>query len=488
MKNLRDFLALLETRGELARVREPVSRDLEITEIVDRTVKAGGPALLFENVTDCTIPLAINLFGTESRMAAALGVAALDDLGARVEALLASAPAGDWRSRLRALPRLAELNRALPRTVSRAPCQEVVLRGDEADLGILPAQLCWPADGGRYLTATQVVTRSPETGARNTGMYRVQIFDARTCAMHWQMHKGGAAHLREAEARGEELPVAVALGGHPALAYAASAPLPEGLDEALLAGYLAGRPVELVKGATVDLLVPAEAEIVVEGVVRPGERRREGPFGDHTGYYSLADDYPVMHVTAVTHRRDPIYPSIVVGPPPMEDAPMGKATERLFLPLIRLQLPEVLDIHLPVEGGFHNIALVRIRKGYPGHARKVMQAIWGLGQLMFSKVVVVVDEDVDVQDLRETVWRVAANIDPGRDLVFAEGIADVLEHASDRLGLGGKLGIDATRKWPEEGFPREWPEVLAMDPDVKARVDAIWDRLGITLPGRGNAP
>jgi len=313
------------------------------------------------------------------------------------------------------------------------------------------------------------------------GMYRVQIFDENTCGMHWQMHKVGAQHHREAEARGERVEVAIALGGHPAMIYAATAPLPEGVDEVLLAGFLAGDPIEMVQGVTVDLEVPAEAEYVIEGYVEPGERRLEGPFGDHTGYYSLADDYPVMHVSAITHRRDPIYPSIVVGPPIQEDGPMGKATERLFLPLLKLQFPELVDMHLPVEGVFHNVAIISIRKRYPGHARKMMSSLWGTGQMAFTKIVIVVDEDVDVQNNAEVFWRVTANIDPKRDTVFADGITDVLDHASDRMGLSGKMGIDATRKWPEEGFTREWPEVLEMSPEVKARVDEIWSSLGIPL-------
>jgi len=482
--DLRDFIALLEQRGELIRITEPVSRDLEITEIVDRTVKAGGPALLFTNVTGYRTPLAINLLGTERRMAWALGAESLEEVADRVEALIRTAPPADWKEKLRLLPKLAGLTKALPKTVSRAPCQEVVLAGDDINLDVMPAQLCWPGDGGRYITQTQVFTRDPATGERNVGMYRVQIFDRDTCGMHWQTHKVGAQHHRSAEERGARIEAAIALGGHPAMIYSASAPLPEGLDECLLAGFLAGRPIELVQAKTVDLLVPAEAEYVIEGYLDPGERRLEGPFGDHTGYYSLAEDYPVLHVTAITHRRDPVYPSIVVGPPLQEDGPMGKATERIFLPLIRAQFPEIVDMHLPVEGVFHNLALVAIKKRYPGHARKIMQAIWGTGQLMFSKVVIVVDDDVDVQNLAEVVWRVTANIDPKRDAVFADGITDVLDHDSDRIGLSGKMGIDATRKWPEEGFPREWPEVLRMDESVRSQVDEMWPRLGIHLPGR----
>jgi len=483
-KNLRDFIDFLESRGELVRVREPVDRDLEITEIVDRTVKAGGPALLFENVKGFQTPLAINLFGTDRRMAWALGAESLDEAAERMAEAVEMSPPGDWREKLRMLPKIASLGRILPRKVSRGACQEVVLTGEDIDLDILPAQLCWPGDGGRYITQTQVFSRDPATGARNVGMYRVQIFDRATCGMHWQMHKVGAQHHREAEARGERVEVAIALGGHPAMIYASTAPLPEGVDEVLLGGFLAGAPIEMVEGVTVNLEVPAEAEYVIEGYVEPGERRMEGPFGDHTGYYSLADMYPVMHVTAITHRRRPIYPSIVVGPPIQEDGPMGRATERLFLPLLKLQFPELVDMHLPVEGVFHNVAILSIRKRYPGHARKMMSSLWGTGQLAFTKIVIVVDEDVDVQNSAEVFWRVTANIDPKRDAVFAEGISDVLDHAPDRMGLSGKMGIDATRKWPEEGYPREWPEVLKMSPEVKVRVDEIWDRLGIGLEKR----
>ena len=485
MKNLRDFIALLEERGELVRIKEQVSRDLEITEITERVVRAGGPALLFENVLGYGTPLAINLLGTERRMAWSLGCESLAEAEARMEEVIRIAPPGDWVEKLKLLPKIASLAKCLPKTVRSGACQDVLLTGDDINLDLIPAQLCWPDDGGHYLTQTQVFTKDPVTGARNVGMYRVQIFDRNTCGMHWQMHKVGAQHHREAESRGERVEVAVVLGGHPAMIYSASAPLPEGVDECMLAGFLAGHGIEMVQAKTIDMLVPAEAEYVIEGYVEPGERRMEGPFGDHTGYYSLAEMYPVLHVTAITHRRNPIYPSIIVGPPPQEDGPMGKATERLFLPLLKMQFPELVDMHLPVEGVFHNIAIISIRKRYPGHARKMMQAIWGTGQLMFTKIVIVVDDDVNVQNLAEVVWRVTANIDPKRDAVFADGITDVLDHASDRIGVSGKLGIDATRKWKEEGFDREWPEVLTMTPDVKRRVDQIWDRLGIDRPAKG---
>ena len=482
-KNLRDYIAFLEQQGELVRITEPVSRDLEITEIADRTVKAGGPALLFTNVIGYETPLVINLFGTDRRMAWALGSDCLEEAAQRIEDVVKMAPPGTIIEKLKMIPRLAGLaGKVLPKTVTKAPCQDVVLTGDDINLDLIPAQLCWPDDGGHYLTQTQVFTKDPVHGHRNVGMYRVQVFDKNTCGMHWQTHKVGAQHHREAEERSERIEVAIAFGGHPAMIYSASAPLPEGIDECMLAGFLAGHPMELVKGKTVDIEVPAEAEYIVEGYVEPGERRMEGPFGDHTGYYSLAEMYPVLHVTAITHRANPIYPSIVVGPPVQEDGPMGKATERLFLPLLKTQFPELVDMHLPVEGVFHNIAIISIKKRYPGHARKMMQAIWGTGQLMFTKIVIVVDDDVNVHDMAEVTWRVTANIDPKRDAVFADGITDVLDHASDVIGLSGKLGFDATRKWPEEGFPREWPEVLEMPAEVKARIDSIWPKLGIDLP------
>jgi 4-hydroxy-3-polyprenylbenzoate decarboxylase len=338
---------------------------------------------------------------------------------------------------------------------------------------------CWPGDGGRFITLPLVVTKHPVTGSRNVGMYRMQVFDAAATGMHWHVHKGGAQHYRVAEEMGQKLEVAVALGPDPPVTYAATAPLPDDVDEFMFAGFLRKRPVELVKCKTVDLEVPANAQIVLEGHVLPGERRREGPFGDHTGFYSEADEYPVFHITCVTRRRDPIYPSTIVGIPPMEDAYLAKATERIFLPLLQRQLPEIVDISLPVEGVFHNLAIVSIEKRYPGHARKVMHALWGLGQMMFTKVMVVVDAEVNVQDPKEVVWVVGNNIDPRRDVVFADGPADVLDHATPIPCFGSKMGIDATRKRPEEGFARPWPEPIRMSQEVKARVDALWQELGL---------
>jgi 4-hydroxy-3-polyprenylbenzoate decarboxylase len=356
----------------------------------------------------------------------------------------------------------------------------VILRGDEVDLGDLPVITCWPDDGGPYLTLPLVITVDPVTGIRNVGMYRMQVLDRNTTAMHWQRHKVGARHFDLAKQRGERLEVAVALGGDPATIYSATAPVPPSIDELVFSGFLRREPVELVKGVTVDLEVPAEADIVLEGYVDPAEPLvREGPFGDHTGFYSLADDYPVFHVQCVTRRKDPIYPTTIVGPPPMEDLYMGKATERIFLPLIQMQLHEVVDLNMPAEGVFHNLIIVSIRKRYPHHARKVMHALWGLGQMMFAKVIIVVDEDVDVQDVSRVAWIASSNIDPRRDVCFVDGPAEVLDHASARFTAGTKMGIDATVKWKEEGFDREWPAVARMTPEIKALVDGRWEEYGL---------
>jgi 4-hydroxy-3-polyprenylbenzoate decarboxylase len=353
------------------------------------------------------------------------------------------------------LDRLRDL---MPKTVKDAPCQEVIKR--DGSLDELPILKCWPEDGGRYITFPLVITKDPETGVRNTGTYRMQVFDGRTTAMHWQRHKGGAQHHRVAERLGKRLEVAVALSPDPTLAYSATAPMPEGLDEFLLAGFLGRRRIELVKGVTVDLEVPASAHIVLEGYVEPGERRREGPFGDHTGFYSLADDFPVFHLQCITMRKKPVYLTTVVGIPPQEDYYLGKASERIFLPIIRKTLPEIVDMHFPAEGIFHNLVLVSIDKRYPGHARKIMNAFWGLGQLMFSKTIIVVDKDVNVQDVSEVAWIAGTHVDPQRDIQFTRGPMDDLENASDLPAYGSKMGIDATRKWASEGFAREWPRRL----------------------------
>jgi len=441
-------------------------------------VKAGGPALLFTNVKGHRIPVLINAFGTLERMALALGAESLDAIAEDIAELLEPQMPVSLIGKLQALPKLKRFLSLPPKTVRSGACQEVV-ETDSPSLAEIPIIQCWPQDGGKYITLPLVFTKHPELGTRNVGMYRLQKFDDRTLGMHWQRHKGGAAHYRVAERLGKRLDVAVALGPDPAVTYAATAPLPDEVDELMLAGFLRDAPVELVQCRTVDLEVPANAQIVLEGYVEPGERRLEGPFGDHTGFYSLDEEYPVFHLTAVTHCRDPIYPTIIVGRPPMEDGPLGKATERLFLPLIKKSVPEIVDMNLPVEGIFHNFAIVSLDKRYPGHARKVMHAIWGLGQLMFTKVVIVVDKQCNVHDLGEVMWRVGTAIDPKRDVVFAEGPCDVLDFAAQVPDYGTKMGIDATRKWPDEGFTGRWPDEIEMLPEVKKRVDGIWSELGL---------
>jgi 4-hydroxy-3-polyprenylbenzoate decarboxylase len=476
-KSLREFVEKLEAAGELRRVDAEISPRLEITEYTDRVCKTGGPALLFTNVRGSAFPVLMNAFGSMRRMALALGVDArpggrdVETIAREIADLLSKKPPTTLADKVRTLVELFHLSRYAPRTVKTGPCKEIVER--EPDLRTLPVLTCWPQDGGPFITLPMVFSRHPETGQRNVGMYRMHVYDARTTGMHWHVHKVGAAHYRAYEARGERMPVAVALGGDPAMTYAATAPLPEAVDEVFFAGFLRKRGVELVKCETCDLEVPADADFVLEGTVEPGERRREGPFGDHTGYYSLADDYPVFHVECITRRTEPIYPATIVGRPPMEDCYMAKTTERLFLPMLRTVLPEIVDMNLPIEGVFHNLALVSIRKQYPFHARKVMHALWGLGQMMFTKAIVVVDEEVNVQDTSEVVWRALANIDPKRDITFTEGPADVLDHAAQHPTLSSKIGIDATKKWPAEGFSRDWPDPIDMTPEIKRRIDGL---------------
>jgi 4-hydroxy-3-polyprenylbenzoate decarboxylase len=480
---LTDFIDRLDRAGDLLRIKQPISSDLEISAFSDRVMKmpGGGKAILFENVDGGRMPVAVNLFGSKRRMAWALGVDDLDEIGGRIAELL-KLPGNMPRSLadfMSIAPKLLPLGNIGPKIVKEGACQEVVFLSDTASLDDLPILKCWPGDGGPYITLPMVFTKEAATGKRNVGMYRIMKYDRRTTGMHWQRHKVGSRHFAEYEAQGKDIQVAVVLGGDPALTYAATAPLPDEIDELLFAGFIRKKPVELVRCKTIDIEVPADAEIVIEGTVPAGERRMEGPFGDHTGYYSLADTYPVFRVSAITHRKNPIYPATIVGPPPMEDAYLGKATERIFLPLIKLVLPEVLDYNLPVEGAFHNLAIIKIRKRYPGHANKVMHALWGLGQMMFTKCIVVVDEDVDVQDSRQVVWRTLANIDPERDITFVKGPVDVLDHASPTMSFGTKMGIDATRKLPEEGFTREWPTVLEMAPEVRSKMDRLWEQLNL---------
>jgi 4-hydroxy-3-polyprenylbenzoate decarboxylase len=541
--DLRDWIKVLEKAGELRRIGEEVSPELEITEITDRVSKIGargsagaksgagkyapgGPALLFENVKGHPgHSVLINQFGSERRMALALGVDSLDEIAERITGLMnLKAPEG-FLDKLKMLPQLGALTSAFPKTVSAkdAPCKEVIRR-ENLDLNWFPILKCWPHDGGRFITLPCVVTRDPRTGKRNIGMYRMQVYDGQTTGMHWQRQKVAAEHYREAlrqaaslssemdpstarvaamaesaggacaipdgpigglpqvalgNLKGSRLEVAVAIGTDPATTFAAIVPAPPEVEEYLIAGFLRGKPVEIVQCETVDLQVPAHAEIVLEGYVELGELRAEGPFGDHTGFYTLTDEYPVFHLTCITHRKNPIYAATIVGKPPMEDAWMGKAVERIFLPAMKMQIPELVDIHLPVEGVFHNLMLVSIRKSYPGQARKVMNAIWSLGQAMFTKIIVVVDEDCDVQNIAEVVLRVANNIDPERDIQFTLGPVDSLDHSSRLPNFGSKMGVDATRKWKAEGFNRPWPAMIEMDRATKAKIDAIWVKLGL---------
>ncbi len=477
--DLRDFVRALEQSGELKRIPFEVDPKLEITEFADRAVKQGGPALLFEKPRGSSMPVLINAFASMRRMEIALEAKSVEEHAARISEMLEMRMPQGLINKLKMLPKLADMANFFPRTAGSGPCKEVVRRGDFS-LKELPVLTCWPGDAGPFITLPMVFTRNPETGKRNCGMYRMQVYDDRATGMHWQTHKQGAEHYRRLRRQGvARMPVAVAIGADPATMYSAILPLPPDLDEMMIAGFLRNKPVEMVKCETVDLEVPANAEIVLEGYVEIGETRREGPFGDHTGFYSLDDDYPVFHVECMTHRRDPIYATTIVGPPPMEDFYMGKAIERIFLPLMRLQLPEVRDMCMPAEGVFHNLMLVSIRKSYPGHARKVMHAIWGLGQAMFTKVIVVFDEDVDVQNVSEAAWIALNNIDPERDIEFVRGPVDSLDHASRLPDYGSKMGIDATRKWPEEGFARRWPERIVMSNEVKARVDELWRRAGL---------
>ncbi len=485
-KDLRAFIAALEKQGELVRIKVPVSAELEISEITDRVSKgpaAQNKALLFERVKGYDMPVLVNALGSASRMALALGVDNLDELTTNLGGLIKPElpkglgqmlnRAGDYWGALRSIG-------LGPNIVNKAPVQEVVLEGDAVDLGRLPILQCWPKDGGRYVTMTTVISRDPVKNIRNVGMYRCQVYDARTLGMHWQIHKGGAEHERTAQRTGvERIPLAVSLGGDPAVMWSGSAPLPPDIDEFLLAGWLRGKPVELVRCVSQPLEVPAEAEIVIEGYVDPQEKRPEGPFGDHTGYYTPVDDYPVMHVTAITMRKQPIYPTTLVGLPPMEDYWMGKATERLFLPLMRLFLGEIIDVNMPAEGVFHNLVLVRIRKRFPGHARKVINGLWGLGLMMLAKCIIVYDEDVDVQDVSLAMFHAMNNVDWARDIIVQEGPVDALDHASYRFALGGKIGIDATRKWASEGYTREWPEMVAMAAPIKTLVTERWAEYGL---------
>ncbi|MBL8087261.1 MAG: menaquinone biosynthesis decarboxylase [Chthonomonas sp.] len=514
-RDFQHFLETLESNGELKRITEPISPYLEITEIADRVMKSDGPALLFEQVVGpphrCgtpnpksavmnygsihpehapsgsvryDMPVAINTMGSRLRMSMALSSDDFEEHADRLRKLLqapANMPRGLGEKLKMALELGGEIKTVGPKTVSTGVCQEVVMQGDEIDLTKLPILTCWPEDGGPYVTLPLVFTHDPNTGKRNVGMYRVQLYDRNTCGMHWQMHKTGQRQMEDAAAAGKKrFEVAVVLGGDPVYNFCAISPLPPGIDEMLFAGFLRRQKVELVKAKTVGVMVPADAEIVLEGYVDPTEKRLEGPFGDHTGYYSLAEDFPVLHVTCMTMRKKPVWPATIVGVPPMEDGWMGKAVERIFMPMIQLTVPEILDMNLPVDACFHNIAFVKIRKKYPGHAYKVMNAIWGLGQLSFTKMVFIFDEDCDVQNVGEVLFRLGANCDPMRDVLHSRGPIDQLDHAATYEGFGGKIGFDCTHKWPgENGFHRDFPKLIRMSDDVKARVDGLWSKLGL---------
>jgi 4-hydroxy-3-polyprenylbenzoate decarboxylase len=484
-RDLRDFLRKLDREGELKRISEKVDPVLEITEITDRTVKAGGPALLFEHPKGSRVPVVTNLVGTERRMNLALEVDSLDDVAARISSFLDMQSPKGLLEKMKMLPKLAELGSFFPKTVDQGECQQVV-RTRDFSLLEFPVLQCWPQDGGRYITWPMVITRNPETGKRNVGCYRMQVFDERTTGMHWQTQKHGAEHFRNARLKSREgrLEVAVAIGADPATCLAGILPVPPDMDEFLFSGFLRRDTVELVRCKTVDLEVPANAEIVLEGHVELSELRTEGPFGDHTGFYSLEGQYPVFHLTCITHRKDPLYLATIVGPPPQEDYFIGHAIERVFLPVMKMQHPEVVDVAMPAEGIFQNLMIVSIRKSYPGEARKTMNGIWSLGQAMFTKVIVVVDHDVNVQNPREVVWKALCAIDPERDIQFVLGPVDTLDHAARMQDFGSKMGIDATRKWPEEGYSGRWPDEIRMDKATKERVDAIWSQLQLGRTGK----
>ncbi|MBP2635216.1 MAG: ubiD 1 [Firmicutes bacterium] len=481
--DLREFIDALESRGWLKRIAQPVSCELEITEITDRVSKMKGDknvALLFENVIGYDMPVLMNAFGSMERMALAFGVEQVDDIAQEIRQIL-KLPYISLQNKLDLVKIIPTAKRAInfPKYVKNAPCQEVIIK-DKPSLDKFPILKCWPGDAGQFITLPLVFTKNPLNGKRNVGMYRLQVFDGQTTGMHWHIHKNGAENYRAHRELGKDkIEVAVAIGGDPVITYAATAPLPRDIDEMVFAGFLRKKAVEMVKCQTVDVEVPAGAEIILEGYVNMDELRREGPFGDHTGYYSLADDYPVFHITCITHRKNPIYPATIVGKPPMEDCFLAKATERIFLPLLQTQLPEIVDINLPLEGVFHNCAVIAIKKSYPQQAKKVMHAIWGMGQMMFTKMIIIVDEHVDVQNMNEVWWRVFNNIDAKRDIVMVDGPLDVLDHSSPMPNWGTKVGIDATKSWAQEGQSREWPDEIVMSPEIKKMVDDKWKDLGL---------
>jgi 4-hydroxy-3-polyprenylbenzoate decarboxylase len=501
--SFRGFLKQLEAAGELKRISNPLATELEITELADREMKspAGGKALLIEkptvNGSVSPFPLAINTMGSWKRMAMSLGAASVDEVAAELGALVKAKPPASLRDAIQLLSTALDLRHAKPKMVKDGPCKEVIAKSETratasswppapdvtrpetfeknpSTLKDLPIQKCWPLDGGRFITLPGVVTKDPDTGERNVGMYRMQVYDGQTAGMHWQLQKVGARHGRRYYETGTRMPVSVFLGGDPVFTFAATAPLPDGLDEFLLAGYLRKKSVELVKCETNDLEVPANSDFVIEGYVDPTEPlREEGPFGDHTGYYTLPEPYPVFHVTAITHRKDAVYPGTIVGMPPMEDFYIGSASVKLFLPIFKMNFPEIVDIALPAEGVFHNLVFVSIKKTYPMQAYKIMHGLWGMGQMMFTKYIVVVDHDVDVHNTSEVLFRLCANTDPQRDSIFTKGPADVLDHATTEIGSGGKIGIDATHKLAGEGVHRKWPPLIKMDEAVRTKLKSL---------------
>jgi 4-hydroxy-3-polyprenylbenzoate decarboxylase len=479
-RTLQDFVARLEREKQLVRIRERVSPHLEITEITDRVSKNGGPALLFENVEGSDIPVAINLLGSERRMHLALGIDSWDDWTRRLDMFLEPRIPTGIIDKIKMLPMVGELTSAFPKIVGSGACQEVVLRGEEVDLSKFPILTCWPHDGGPFITLPLVFTKDRKSGKRNVGMYRMQVYDRNTTGMHWQLHKDAARQHQDAEAgKHQRIPVSVAIGADPITVFSAICPLPPDLDEMMFAGFARGESVKLVKCITNELEVPANAEIVLEGWVDPAERRDEGPFGDHTGFYTPVEPYAVFHVEAITHRKNPIYMTTIVGKPPQEDAHIGFGIERMFLPIMKKQFPEIVDMHMPDAGVVHNLMILSIKKRYPGHARKIMHGIWGLGQAMFTKTIVIVDDHINPRDLHTVAWYVLNNIDPERDMEFVMGPIDVLDHASREFGYGSHVGIDGTKKLPGEGFHRVWPAEVEMSEEVKARIDAIWPKLGL---------
>ncbi len=477
-KNLQEFIKKLESAGELKKISAEVDSELEITEITDRISKEDGPALLFENIKGSSFPLLINAFGSYKRMQMALMCDSFDDIALKIEEQMKIQPPKNLKEKIGMLFTLKDIAGIIPKKVKRAPCQQQVFGPDGPLLDMLPILTCWPLDGGPFITLPIVISKDPDSGAQNIGMYRLHKYDNTTTGMHWQYNKDGSRHFDKQQSRNKRMEVAVALGGSPFVTYAATAPLPPDIDELLFAGFIGSKPVEIVKAKTVDLFVPAESDFIIEGYVDPGEEKIEGPFGDHTGFYSPADTYPVFHVTCITCRNDAIYPTTIVGKPPMEDCYMAKATERIFLPMLKMLVPEMVDMELPMEGVFHNCALVSIDKRYPGQAKKVINALWGLGQMASTKYIAVFDKDIDLRDSRTVVWKLLNNVDPKRDLLISEGPLDALDHSAPYANFGGKMGIDATRKTLEEGMGREWPEEINMSKDIIDKVTGRWKEYG----------